>query len=175
MLKAVLNWVRGSVFALIALAIVASVVLSSYYTVNQNEAGAVIRFGKLISTEDVQPGLHFKLPFIDSVHTIKTSIDNISIPDVKVKTIDNQFVSVDLNLTYKTSNVFKALFQVGDMGSSSISDKVIPFVKSRTLDVFGQVNALEIADNDDLNVLGMNFLSSLTRWGVQGRWLVLEP
>ena len=33
--------------------------------------------------------------------------------------------------------------------------------------------ALEVADNDDLNVLGMNFLSSLSRWGVEGRWLVL--
>jgi aspartyl protease family protein len=33
--------------------------------------------------------------------------------------------------------------------------------------------ALEIADNVDLNVLGMNYLSSLSRWGVEGRWLVL--
>ena len=33
--------------------------------------------------------------------------------------------------------------------------------------------ALEIADNDDLNVLGMNYLSTLRSWGVQGRWLVL--
>jgi aspartyl protease family protein len=33
--------------------------------------------------------------------------------------------------------------------------------------------ALEIADSDDLNVLGMNYLSSLRRWGVEGRWLVL--
>src|SRR4051794_11217308 len=32
---------------------------------------------------------------------------------------------------------------------------------------------LQVADNDDLNVLGMNFLSSLRSWGVQGRWLVL--
>jgi aspartyl protease family protein len=32
---------------------------------------------------------------------------------------------------------------------------------------------LQVADNDDLNVLGMNFLSSLQSWGVQGRWLVL--
>jgi aspartyl protease family protein len=32
---------------------------------------------------------------------------------------------------------------------------------------------LQVADNDDLNVLGMNFLSSLNRWGVEGRWLVL--
>lgn len=32
---------------------------------------------------------------------------------------------------------------------------------------------LQIADNDDLNVLGMNYLSSLRRWGVEGRWLIL--
>jgi aspartyl protease family protein len=32
---------------------------------------------------------------------------------------------------------------------------------------------IQVADHDDLNVLGMNFLSSLTRWGVEGRWLVL--
>jgi aspartyl protease family protein len=34
---------------------------------------------------------------------------------------------------------------------------------------------LQVADNDNLNVLGMNFLSSLNRWGVEGRWLVLVP
>jgi aspartyl protease family protein len=33
--------------------------------------------------------------------------------------------------------------------------------------------ALQIADNDDLNVLGMNYLSTLSRWSVEGRWLVL--
>src|SRR5213592_2502239 len=32
---------------------------------------------------------------------------------------------------------------------------------------------LQVADHDDLNVLGMNFLSSLSRWRVEGRWLVL--
>ena len=35
---------------------------------------------------------------------------------------------------------------------------------------------VHIAGTDaDLNVLGMNFLSSLQRWGVEGRWLILEP
>ncbi len=32
-----------------------------------------------------------------------------------------------------------------------------------------------IAGNDDLNVVGMSFLSSLKRWGVEGRWLILQP
>lgn len=34
---------------------------------------------------------------------------------------------------------------------------------------------MQVAENDNLNVLGMNFLSSLNRWGVEGRWLVLVP
>ena len=34
---------------------------------------------------------------------------------------------------------------------------------------------LHVVESDDLNVLGMNYLSSLKRWGVEGRWLVLEP
>ena len=34
---------------------------------------------------------------------------------------------------------------------------------------------MHIADEEDLNVLGMNFLSSLQRWGVEGRWLILVP
>ena len=33
---------------------------------------------------------------------------------------------------------------------------------------------LHVADSDEFNVLGMNYLSSLKRWGVEGRWLILE-
>lgn len=35
--------------------------------------------------------------------------------------------------------------------------------------------SMHVAYHEDLNVLGMNFLSSLQRWGVEGRWLILEP
>lgn len=35
--------------------------------------------------------------------------------------------------------------------------------------------SVHITDDDQMNVLGMNFLSSLSRWGVEGRWLVLVP
>ena len=35
--------------------------------------------------------------------------------------------------------------------------------------------AVHVADEEDLNVLGMNFLSSLRRWGEEGRWLILVP
>lgn len=33
---------------------------------------------------------------------------------------------------------------------------------------------ININETDSVNVLGMNFLSSLSRWRVEGRWLILE-
>ena len=33
---------------------------------------------------------------------------------------------------------------------------------------------LHVDDGDDLNVLGMNYLTTLKRWSVEGRWLVME-
>ncbi|HEU5481966.1 MAG TPA: TIGR02281 family clan AA aspartic protease [Sphingomicrobium sp.] len=38
-----------------------------------------------------------------------------------------------------------------------------------------QALRVHVSESDDLNVLGMNFLSTLDRWGVEGRWLVLAP
>jgi aspartyl protease family protein len=49
--------------------------------------------------------------------------------------------------------------------------------RARTLDVedIERNNmAIHVAENDDLNVLGMNWLSTLRRWTVEGRWLILE-
>ncbi|WP_265570764.1 retropepsin-like aspartic protease family protein [Sphingomicrobium nitratireducens] len=34
---------------------------------------------------------------------------------------------------------------------------------------------VHVTQQKDINVLGMNYLSSLERWGVEGRWLVLQP
>ncbi|MDQ0395226.1 SPFH domain-containing protein [Labrys monachus] len=145
-MNVLLEKLKSNIVLLVGLVVLVYLGLSSYFTVNQNEVGAVLRFGRLVSDEPVQPGLHFKLPAVDSVHTIRTSIEKIPIPEIHVKTIDNQFVSIDMSLTYHFSDPLRALFQVGDMGGGTVSEKVIPFVQSRTLDVFGQVNALEIAD-----------------------------
>jgi aspartyl protease family protein len=55
----------------------------------------------------------------------------------------------------------------------------VAVVRARTVEV-GSIQrhnvTIDIAgDSDGLNVLGMNFLSTLSRWGVEGRWLVLVP
>ena len=51
------------------LGLVAVFLYNSFYTVNANENGVVLRLGKYHLT--TQPGLHFKIPFIDSVERVK--------------------------------------------------------------------------------------------------------
>ncbi len=64
-----ITWTAIVVVA-VALFIVAGV-LTSYYTVEAESEGVVLRFGKFLST--VQPGLHFKIPFgVDEVIVLPT-------------------------------------------------------------------------------------------------------
>ena len=120
--------------------------LDSFYTVEANEVAGVTRFGSLISTSPEGPGFHWKMPFADTAHRVRVSQDRFTIGSIKVKTVDNQFADVDISLTYHTGNAFKVLFQVGEVGPAGVEDKLGPFVKSRTLDVFGGVSALQIAN-----------------------------
>ena len=61
-------------------------------------------------------------------------------------------------------------FQSSETGRSSKmeSDTDIGSIERRNQRVY-------VAANDDLNVVGMSFLSTLRRWSVEGRWLILEP
>ena len=51
------------------LAIIIIIAFTAFYTVDANENGVVLRFGKYSHT--TMPGLHFKIPVIDQVYTIK--------------------------------------------------------------------------------------------------------
>jgi aspartyl protease family protein len=70
-------------------------------------------------------------------------------------------VSRDRNQVVRTGN---GMLRVASGRADSLS--VGPIERS---DV-----GLHIAENEDLNVLGMNYLSTLERWGVEGRWLILQ-
>lgn len=59
----------GSALARIAVALVAVVVLfGSFYQIQPEEVGVVVRFGKYVRT--TEPGLRMKLPFVEQVHRI---------------------------------------------------------------------------------------------------------
>ena len=63
----------------IILLVVLSIANSTLYVVKEIEGAVKLRFGKLVQT-DIQPGLHFKLPFADDIRKF----------DKRVLTLDTQ-------------------------------------------------------------------------------------
>ena len=92
----------GVVFGIvIALALIVG--LSSMFTVRENEYACTVRFSKIISTTD-QAGLHFKVPFLDSVKYFPKTTMLYDIAPSEVLTSDKQNMTVDCYILWEISN-----------------------------------------------------------------------
>ncbi|MTD41256.1 protease modulator HflC [Erwinia sp. CPCC 100877] len=74
---------RKSLIAIIVIVLV--VLYASIFVVKEGERGITLRFGKVVRDDEnkplvYEPGLHFKVPFIESVKTL----------DARIQTMDNQ-------------------------------------------------------------------------------------
>jgi len=95
---------RNGVFAPIfgAIAVVATIMLffGTYFTVSENERAVLTRFGQIQSVRD--PGLHFKLPFVNSTAFYRIDIQATGPKQpVNTYTIDNQEVDVLFTIHYR--------------------------------------------------------------------------
>ncbi len=88
---------------LIILALAAFLGLNSLFTVQENEYACTVRFSKIIDTTD-QAGLHFKIPFIDSVKYFSKATQLYDIPPSEVLTSDKQNMTVDCYVLWSISD-----------------------------------------------------------------------
>ena len=77
--------------------------VSSFYTVEENQYACTFRFAEIIRTED-QPGLHFKIPFLDSVEYFTKATQFYDIPPSEVLTSDKQNMTVDCYILWKIAD-----------------------------------------------------------------------
>ena len=85
---------------LLVLVIVAS---GSFYTVEENQYACTFRFSEIVNTVD-QPGIHFKVPFIDSVKYFTKATQLYDIPPSEVLTSDKQNMTVDCYILWSISD-----------------------------------------------------------------------
>ena len=123
--------------------------LGSFYTVQPTEMAGVRRFGTVLTTEPVGPGLHMKLPWIDTVDTLQTSLDTYQLDDLVVYTVDNQPVRVGIGMSYRIPRdaVLKLLYTVGRTGNLDIDSSIRPVLADRVLQVFSTQNTVNISAN----------------------------
>lgn len=103
---------------IVIIIIVAILGVDSFYTINEQEQAVVTTFG--VASAVTQSGLHFKLPLIQKVQKVDTTIkglrvgyddDNLPIESEGVMiTSDYNFVNVDFYIEYRFSDPIKALY-----------------------------------------------------------------
>ena len=93
---------KSGVF-LIILLLAAFIGLNSIFTVAENEYACTVRFQKIIDTTG-EAGLHFKLPFVDSVKYFTKATQLYDIPPSEVLTSDKQNMTVDCYILWSISD-----------------------------------------------------------------------
>ncbi len=76
------------------------VAFSSMYVVQENQYGCVFRFSEIVDTT-ATPGLHFRIPFIDSVQYFTKATQLYDIPPSEVLTSDKQNMTVDCYILWR--------------------------------------------------------------------------
>ena len=88
---------------IILLLLIAVLAVNSIFTVRENEYACTVRFAKIIDTSG-EAGLHFKIPFIDSVKYFPKATQLYDIPPSEVLTSDKQNMTVDCYILWSISD-----------------------------------------------------------------------
>lgn len=89
---------------LIVLLFVVVVGSASVYTVDEREKALVFRFGEIIRSND-EPGLHFKMPFINSVRKFDARIQTMDAAPEQYLTIEKKNLVVDSFVKWRIRDV----------------------------------------------------------------------
>lgn len=134
-----------AVFVVIGLLFV-STLFGSFYTINEKERGVELRNGKVIGVSD--PGLEFKLPFIDDVEKISVQTYTMKYDRLQAYSKDQQTATVNVSVTFHVpaTEVVNLYTKFGDIESMT-SRLVSRQVPTQVENVFGQYNAVNAVQN----------------------------
>lgn len=90
---------------LLAIFVAAAVVASmSVYTVDQREKAILFRLGEIIKS-DIEPGLHFKYPFVNNVRAFDSRILTLNARPESFLTVEKKNVTVDFFVKWRIEDV----------------------------------------------------------------------
>ncbi len=132
---------------LIALAAVVVLGLTlGTFSVKENEYACTVRFSKIISTTD-KPGLHFKVPFLDSVKYFPKAAMLYDIPPSEVLTSDKQNMTADCYILWRIEDPLK-FYQT--LGSTSVAEQRLNALTYNALKtVMGTLAQADIINMED--------------------------
>jgi modulator of FtsH protease HflC len=157
---------KTSLYAAIA-AIVLFGLLGSVYVVREDQTALVLNLGR-VARADIKPGLHFKVPLVESVRVFDRRFRTLETAPERYLTLERKDVSIDFFAVGYISDV-RAFYRATGGDEKAASDRLAPIItdslrneiNSRTLQqlVSGDRNDIVIkqltAINDGAATLGM--------------------
>jgi membrane protease subunit HflC len=117
--------------------------LGCFYTVHQTEQVIITQFGKPIGEPTTEPGLHFKIPFIQDVNRIdKRFLEWDGLP-VAIPTRDKTYIHVDTYARWRISTPVTYFVRLHDERSA----------QSRLEDILGSETRNAIAKHDLIEIV----------------------
>ena len=122
------------------------VALNSIYTVEENQFACTVRFAEIISTADTA-GLHFKLPFIDTISYFSKATQFYDIPPSEVLTSDKQNMTADCYVLWRIEDPKKFYQTLGTIGVAEQKLDAITYNELKT--VMGTLAQADIINLED--------------------------
>ena len=120
--------------------------LNCTYTVRENEYACTVRFSKIIATTD-EPGLHFKVPFLDTVKYFSSATMLYDIPPSEVLTSDKQNMTVDCYVLWQIDDPLR-FYQT--LGTTLVAEQRLDALTYNALkNVMGTLAQADIINMDD--------------------------
>ncbi len=123
--------VKHSIGVLLVILVVAAAIIlnSTAFTVDQAEQVVVLQFGKPVGEPVTEPGLHFKVPFIQELRRFDKRLIVWDGDPNQVPTRGREFISVDATARWRIVDALQFLKSVRDeAGAQSRLDDIIDSV-----------------------------------------------
>ncbi|AEG01186.1 protease modulator HflC [Methylomonas methanica] len=125
------------------IAVLAIALYLSAFTVNQAEQVIITQFGRPIGDPVTEPGLHFKLPFVQQVNSFDKRYLAWDGPMVEMSTKDKTYVQVDTFARWRITDPMRYYLRLRDERSA----------QSRLEDILGSETRTAIARHELIEVV----------------------
>jgi membrane protease subunit HflC len=135
----------SGIVALIVVLVILVLGFGSLFTVSQTEQVLVVRLGEPVRVV-TEPGLNFKVPFIDSVISIDKRILDLENPAQEVIASDQKRLVVDAFARYRIKNALRFYQSIGSIQAANI--QLTTLLNASLRRVLGEVTFIQVVRDE---------------------------
>ncbi|WP_028303170.1 protease modulator HflC [Oceanospirillum maris] len=135
-----------SISALILIAVLALVGANSLYIVDETERAIKLKFGEIIEA-DIKPGLHFKIPVLNTIRKFEARILTMDSRPQRYLTLEKKAVIVDSFIKWRIANVQE--YYQATSGDELVAARLLaPRVDEGLRNQFGERTMYEVVSGE---------------------------